>query len=82
MALAIRVLQTAVVTGEDGTLALVSTQAVPAGATLVLIGTGMHAGATAAAPYLNSVADTQTNIVGCASIRAGFFYGRVSRWQH
>lgn len=61
MALAIRVLQTAVVTGEDGTLALVSTQAVPAGATLVLIGAGVHDSATDVAPYLNSVADTQTN---------------------
>ena len=61
MALAIRVLKTSVVTGEDGTLALTSASAVPAGAVLVLIGTGLYSNATAAAPYLSSVADTSTN---------------------
>lgn len=64
MAIAVRVLKTATVTGEDGTLALTSDYVVPSGAALVLIGTGVYSDASSPAPYLSSVADTSTNTWG------------------
>jgi len=79
MALAIRVLKTSVVTGEDDTLALTSTSAVPAGAVLVLIGTGVYNDASVQAPYLSSVADTSSNTwQPPINVRAsGTFYPQV-----
>lgn len=72
MAIAVRVLKTATVTGEDGTLALTSLYAVPSGAVLALIGAGNSDGLS---PYLSSVADTSANTWGnVTNVRASGTY--------
>lgn len=72
MAIAVRVLKTATVNGEDGTLAMTSDYAVPSGAVLALIGAGSSDGLS---PYLSSVADTSANTWGnVTNVRASGTY--------